>query len=430
MQFENLTPFHSMAFQSLDIAGHYCTTVVTKVGYRIVIDPSTGKGELQLIEQEPLPLVLADEHWDDDPQGSIKQESDLAPFKPRCDLLIAGNTYAPEGKPADQWPVRVRLTQISSENNNLDTNNNTEQNSASTTLIDKTLYVYALGHFHKTFFGWALKRDKNTTQIPLRWDYAFGGASKIANPKYQQDPNQSEWLLNEACFSNPVGCGWVDKRHQKFAQKAAQPSLQTIPAPCFFYPNEAITEPVFIQHPKTTINAKDMQDIAKQYPCRSAGFGSVGRSWAPRVSLTGTYDEQWQQERWPLSPTDFDEHYWNAAPFDQQCAWPRPDCQLETWFSFSPELAPQGYVHMQLPGHRAFVMARLQDNTPIPLAANIDTVLLDTEKQQLEVVWRCRIKQNSTIKQLEARFEINPQAPLLKYESTTNQTNTTLSEAV
>jgi hypothetical protein len=430
MQFENLTPFHSMAFQSLDLDGHYCTTVVIKVGYRIVIDSTNGTSELQLIEQEPLPLVLADEHWDDDPLGSIKQESDLAPFKPRCDLLIAGNTHAPEGKPSDQWPVRVRLTQTFSENSNTDQNNNTEKKSGAITLIDKTLYVYAPGYFQKFFFGWALKRDKYTTQIQLRWDYAFGGASKIANPKYQQDPNQPEWLLNEACFSNPVGCGWVDKRHQKFARKAAQPSLETIPAPCIFYPNEAITEPVFFQQPKTAINAKDMQAIVKQYPCRSAGFGTVGRSWAPRVSLTGTYDERWQQERWPLSPTDFDEHYWNSAPQDQQCAWPNADCQLETWFLFSSELAPQGYVQIQLPGHRAFVMTRLQDDTPIPLAANIDTLLLDTEKQQLEVVWRCRTKQSSSIKKLEARFENNPQAPLLKYESDAAQPHTTFSEAV
>ena len=424
MQFVNLTPFHSMAFQSLDLAGDYCTTVVTKLGYRIAINSSSGKSELQLIEQEPLPLVLADELWDDDPQGSIKHESDLAPFKPRCDLLVVGNTYAPEGKPSDQWPLRVRLTQSSSENTNA------ENKSSLTTLIDKTLYVYAHGNFHKTFFGWALKRDKNTTQIPLRWDFAFGGTSKIANPKHEQDPTQPEWLLNEACFSNPVGCGWVDKRHQKFAQKAAQPSLQTIPAPCFFYPNEAITEPVFIQHPKNIINAKNMQDIAKQYSCRPAGFGSVGRSWSPRVSLTGTYDEQWQQERWPLSPIDFDEHYWNAAPQDQQCAWPNPDCQLEAWFLFSSELAPHGYVQMQLPGHRAFVMVRLQVDTPIPLAANFDTLTPATEKQQLEVVWRCRIKKSSSIKKLEARFEINPQAPLLKYESDAVQSHTTFSEAV
>lgn len=249
MQFVNLTPFHSMAFQSLDLAGHYCTTVVTKVGYRIVIDPSTGKGELQLIEQEPLPLVLADEHWDDDPRGSIRQESDLAPFKPRCDLLIIGNAYSPEGKASDQWPVRARLAQTCSENNNADENNSTEKNSASTALVDKTLYVYAPGHFHRTLFGWALKRDKNTTQVPLRWDYAFGGASQIANPKHQQDPTQPEWLLNEACFSNPVGCGWVEKRHQKLARKAAHPSLETIPAPCFFILMKRLANPLFSSIP-------------------------------------------------------------------------------------------------------------------------------------------------------------------------------------
>ena len=417
MQFVNLTPFHSMAFQSLDLAGDYCTTVVTKVGYDIVIDRTNGESELHLIEQEPLPLVLADVYWNDDVQGSIKQESDLAPFKPRCDVLITGNAYAPEGKPSSQWPVRVRLTQTVSANANEDQHKNLPNQKLSETLIDKTLYVYSPGHFHKHFFGWILTRDKNTTQIPLRWDYAFGGASKVANPKYEQDSASPEWLINEACFSNPVGNGWIEKRHSKALQKAKQSSLQTINAPCFFYPNEAITEPIFIQHPTTAVTAKEMQEIAKQYPCRPAGFGCVGRSWAPRVSLTGTYDAHWQEERWPLSPTDFDEHYWNAAPLDQQCDWPNSDCKIETCFLFSPKVAPKGYVNLQLPGHRAFVMARLQNDTPIPLTAHIDTILLDTEKQQLEVVWRCRIKQTHAIKTLEARFEIDAQAPLLKYES-------------
>ncbi len=33
MQFENLTPFHSMAFQSLNIHGRYCTIVATNLRY-------------------------------------------------------------------------------------------------------------------------------------------------------------------------------------------------------------------------------------------------------------------------------------------------------------------------------------------------------------------------------------------------------------
>lgn len=420
MQFVNLSPFDSLAFQSLDLAGNTCTTIVTKVGYNIVIDPQSGLSELSLIENEPLPLTLCDEYWDDEP-GNTRVESDLAPFKPRCDLLVLGKTYAPEGKPAQQWPLRIQLTQSDA------IEKKSSATAAQTTqiLMDKTLHVFPPGHFRKTFFGWALERSTQVAEVPLRWDYAFGGSSQVANPKHTSDPSKPKWLLNEACFSNPIGCGWIENRHQRFTRKAEQPSVESIAAPCFFYPNEAIVQPAFINHPDDVLTTQQMAQIAKGYPCQPAGLGPIGRSWAPRVALTGTYDKNWEEERWPLAPLDFDEHYWNCAPHDQQCPWPAPDCTIETWFLFSPALAPKGYVEMQLPGHRTFVMARLQDDTPIPLTTYIDTLLLDTEKQQLEVVWRCRIKNSETIKTLETRFEIDPQQPLLKYAESPQTSSTT-----
>jgi hypothetical protein len=55
----------------------------------------------------------------------------------------------------------------------------------------------------------------------------------------------------------------------------------------------------------------------KQRP-RSAGFGPIARDWSPRVELAGTYDEKWERERLPLLPFDFDEHFYQCAPEDQQ----------------------------------------------------------------------------------------------------------------
>lgn len=412
MEFSNLSPFHSMAFQSLDLAGHYCTTVVTKVGYRVVIDPAHGASTLQVMDEEPVSLTLADEYFEEDPDAGVRKESDLAPFKPACDLLILGSSWAPKGTPAAHWPARVTVSQTESDKVS---STQFDKTPLDKSLIDKTLHVYAPGYFQKDFFGWSLVRNESATEIPLRWDHAFGGNSKIYNSAHHTHPDQPEWLLNEASFANPLGCGWMDKRHRKLARRADKPVPETITAPCFFYPNEAMTSPVFIQHANTALSIKDMNKIAQEYPYRAAGFGVVGRSWAPRVAFTGTYDEHWQEERWPALPNDFDERYWNCAPQDQQCPWPAPDCTLATWFLFSPRVAPQGYVELQLPGHRAFVMARLYDDTPIPISMQIDTLLLDTDAQTLEVVWRCRINNSPALKKLEARFESDATQPLLKF---------------
>lgn len=415
MEFINLSPFHSMSFQSLDQAGNYCTTVATKIGYRITINAANGRGELSVIDEEPLPLTLADEFFDDDPDLGVRKESDLVPFKPACDLLILGNAWAPDAIPSTHWPVHLSLSQ-------------TAADKSTHTPIDKTLFVYAPGHYQKTFLSWSLVRNEKVLQMPSRWDYAFGGSSKIYNSAHHANPDQPEWLLNEACFANPLGRGWIDKRHRKLARRADKPVPEKIPAPCFFYPDDAINAPAFIQHPNAALTIKEMDKIAQDYPCRSAGLGVVGRSWTPRVSFTGTYDDQWQQQRWPLTPSDFDEHYWNCAPQDQQCPWPAPDCKIETWFLFSPELALRGYVEIQLPRHRAFMMARLHDDTPIPLSMNIDTLLLDTDAQTLEVVWRRRINTSTAIKKLEARFETDPAQPLLKFATAAPSANTTTRE--
>src|SRR5690606_32681122 len=105
-----------------------------------------------------------------------------------------------------------------------------------------------------------------------------------------------------------------------------------------------------------------------------------------------------------------------SAPQDQQLPWPSANCQINTWFLFHPDIAPKGYVELHLPGHRAFVMARLNNKSPFPLPAQIDTLILDTDTLELQVVWRCRLIQSPIFAHLEARFETDPNAPLLKWK--------------
>lgn len=81
-------------------AGHWALTVVCKATF--LLEP----GEATLAaEQEP--LNEEDNYWDDDPERSLYAASDIVPAKPRADILVVGNAYAPEGRPARSLVARV-----------------------------------------------------------------------------------------------------------------------------------------------------------------------------------------------------------------------------------------------------------------------------------------------------------------------------------
>jgi hypothetical protein len=126
---------------------------------------------------------------------------------------------------------------------------------------------------------WALRsptRPVPFEEMPIRYERAFGGT----NPQ------------NGASFAgNPVGVG--------FKGAASRDDLKT-QIPNVEYPDDAIRGPS--DHP------------------RPAGLTPIARSWKPRVTFAGTYDDRWLEGRWPLLPTDFDLRFNQIAPPDQQSA--------------------------------------------------------------------------------------------------------------
>jgi hypothetical protein len=130
-------------------------------------------------------------------------------------------------------------------------------------------------------------------------------------------------LLNQVCFSNPVGCGWIDQRHDRFFDEQGQRILTLLRAPQIEPPEAPITALVMAQNPEGDLDARAMTEVAASYPHAPVGFGVVGRAWAPRLIRAGTYDQAWLDQRWPNLPKDFDFGYWNEAPEDQQIPYHR-----------------------------------------------------------------------------------------------------------
>ncbi len=120
-----------------------------------------------------------------------------------------------------------------------------------------------------------------------------------------------------------------------------------------------------------------------------ASFGPVAADWEPRRSKVGSYKGNWQKERWPWFPDNFDSSYFNAAPEDQQVeGYLRGDEELEF-----QNLHPKHSVYRsRLPGlrARAFVQVELVDaQTEFrEVKLNLDTAWINLDKEQVVLVWR------------------------------------------
>src|ERR1700674_389857 len=70
-----------------------------------------GAEEPQLAEEQ-VPLVEADTFTGKPGLSAPIYESDYTPVKPRCDVLLLGSAYAPDGRPADRVRVSLRVAQM------------------------------------------------------------------------------------------------------------------------------------------------------------------------------------------------------------------------------------------------------------------------------------------------------------------------------
>src|SRR5438552_11702759 len=82
MEYHNLTSFPSLPFASLDKDDRRFHVIVLRGTYAIQADGSLRAA------QEQAPLLTEDEYYEKPDQSSVKQESDLAPYKPCCDVVV------------------------------------------------------------------------------------------------------------------------------------------------------------------------------------------------------------------------------------------------------------------------------------------------------------------------------------------------------
>ncbi len=122
--------------------GRFVLTVVCKATYTLAPDISRLADEQEAINEQ-------DNHWDDDPRRSVDAPGDLAPFKPRADVVLVGYAYAPRKTPL--LSLRVRLV---------------------VGAVDKTIEVFCQRLW--TLDG-VLREGARWSKMPLRYERAAGG---------------------------------------------------------------------------------------------------------------------------------------------------------------------------------------------------------------------------------------------------------------
>jgi hypothetical protein len=342
---------------------------------------------LRLIEYEPAPLAMADAYYGEPNTSSVLWESDLAPYKPKCDVIVV---HAHAHLPANtvmgalvRWRCGLRVAQ------------------GSNTLVNKELIVCGERAWKRTVF-WNLSSPAQTQQpIPIRYENAYGGHSYFEHPtpsywgaKLTGSAPQANPPHHEVNHTNPIGKGWYHRDYYALASPSQCPAAQ-------------------IESPDAPISQLGT-DYAPQ------GLGVIGRAWQPRIALAGTYDDAWLSERHPKLPKDFNYAYWNGAHPDLQIpliATPKASSDLLTFTLThlvpSEHSNPQGQLSFSQLPHRGFVLARFESGEIAVLPTPIDTIIIDLQAMQLHLVHRAVAPVDSGIRVLEARFELNPQAPLI-----------------
>jgi hypothetical protein len=303
--------------------------IVTVVKQRFQVTPA-GRTE----RVSGAKVNVADIPWDEDePEtSSIKLPSDLCLHKPSTDVIVVGSAMAKGGPRVRELDVGLRVGSMK-----------------------KVLRVFGPRVWYRGLVGVALSAPEPFEQLPLRWEYAWGG----------RDDSDPKKPLEES--RNPVGRG-----------------IARDPAKLVHQPGPAIED---VAHLISTSRSAPPP----------AGLGAIGRHWLPRKKYAGTFDEAWKKTRMPLPPADADARFEQSAPPDQIApAYLRGGEPVGMH-----NLCVEGPLVFELPRLAFFVGGRL-DGKLIERRTVMDTLVLFPAEKAFEMTWRATVTVPRPSRRLEA----------------------------
>ena len=456
MEFRNHTPFPAMAFEGIDQHDQAFHVIVLRQTL------SFASGKLEYADEQAQ-LCEVDEFFGEMNQSSVRQESDLCQYKPKCDVIVNATAYAPGGKQSKRFEVELLIQRPSTLNplpemprglNPLQGPNHqqmeewrNEVRQAQRTplpgeiLLNKKLIVTGERHFKKWIWPlpllttlikwsslglihlnpWRLTATKAVTSVPLRSEYAYGGQCRIdvneraarrvkkrhrltpeqvaQHPSAGQTPGQQA-IAHTAFERNPIGRGYAQQWH------IAATGMTTVPAPQIAYPGKPITARLFHQISRGKIPDRSTSRMV-------AGLGVRAKGHPERRPLLGTIDAEFiNSPAW--LPQDFDFAVWSAAQPDQQIDYLKGD-EIITMTNLCQHDHPAATIDAQgntilkfkMPKHECFLLLRMKSGQISQHPLSIDTLMIEPEKNTLTLVWRTVLAKDpdASIRVCEARMQ-------------------------
>ncbi|MBI3229504.1 MAG: DUF2169 domain-containing protein [Burkholderiales bacterium] len=110
-EFENTTGLDALFFNTLDQHQSAFHVVVAKTAYTLGAVDAHGFATLHPCAEKVM-LATEDQHYENDFLHSTMIESDLAPYKPRCDVLVLGSGFAPRAQAVPQFSVQLQVGSV------------------------------------------------------------------------------------------------------------------------------------------------------------------------------------------------------------------------------------------------------------------------------------------------------------------------------
>jgi hypothetical protein len=186
--------------------------------------------------------------------------------------------------------------------------------------------------------------------MPLVYERAFGGS----------DESHKNEKKHHYCLENPVGTGFCAVKSKKRIKGLKLPNLE---------------------NRKNEIQSWQTKPVP-------AGFGFIAPDWSPRISYSGTFDENWKQHRMPLMPEDFDHRFNNAAAPDLVSKDFLAGTETVILHNLHPD-SEKTVFH--LPGvclTTAYIYEH-QTYKPEPV---LDTLIIEPDENLFTMVWRSKVK--------------------------------------
>ena len=383
MELRNYTAFPALGMEGVDQHQQEFHSIVLRQTFSI-----TAQG-LQ-IAAEQSELCEVDTFFGEMNRSSVRQESDLCHFKPRCDVIFNGSAYAPGAQASSHFPVRLvvrrpdtpRPLPAEPQSLNPQMRPSAQQISAwqneveyarshpipGKILLDKALRISGRRMFVRKALPqrvltkalqlgtlglaennpWSLTDAEKIQSLPLRDEYAYGGqarinyADDIANKieaKYCLSASErathpdhalaisQQAILHRVCASNPFGQGYAFLPHLQASQ------CNQVAAPQIEDTDKLIDAPQFWQALQEEMSGAQERKIREP-----AGFG-IRPKWHPlRSKLCGTINQQFIDSNRAL-PEDFNFAVWNAARPEQQLDYLCGDEVIEL-FNLCPANTP------------------------------------------------------------------------------------------